>query len=125
MTEETNTAKSSTYTAGIINALTQTFAITSYYYLDVSWPMYIVMGMITLLAFIQTLAGAGVLSNLVDWDEAKTNTTPGESFHILIGFIYCASAYQIYLMGLVFFSGFAFAHAIFYTMMIIFKRLKT
>lgn len=125
MNEKTDSANQTSYTAGIFNAITQTLAITSYYYFDVAWPMYFVMGMIALLAFIQTFAGAGVLSNLVDWDEAKSNMKPGETFHILIGFIYCASAYQIYLMGFVFFSGFAFAHAFFYTMMVIFKRLKT
>lgn len=123
MTEETNGLKESSYTAGIFNAIVQASAITSYYYLNVSWPMYIVMGMVVLLGIIQTIAAAGVLSNLVEYDKKYAQSY--EHYHILIGFIYCASAYQIYLMGFVFFSGFAFAHAILYTMLVLFKRLKT
>ena len=85
--------------------------------------MYVVMGMICLLAIFQTIASSSILSGLVDLKEIKIEK--GDTHQILIGILYLASAYQIYIMGFDVFAGFAAAHAFLYTMTALFKRIKS
>lgn len=107
---------------GITNAIFQTGALLSYSYLTIVWPMYFVMGMVGLLGLMQTIAAAGLLSGLSDMKD--TTIHKAEPYHFLVGIAYFMSAYQIYLMGFVLFSGFAAAHACIYVFMIFFKWIK-
>jgi hypothetical protein len=101
----------------VVNAVIQVAAISSYQYYGLEWPTYFVMGMIVVLGTIQTLAAALVLSS----ENKATENLKSSPSQIIVGLIYCASAYNIYLMGFEVFSGFAFAHAILYTLMVFLK----
>lgn len=107
---------------GISNAIIQTGAILSANYIGIIWPMYFVMGMISLLGIIQTIAVAAMLFKLTEAKNAPL--TRSEPYHILLGFIYTISGYQLYLMGFEVFAGFAIAHALIYTLSHLFKSIK-
>ena len=107
---------------GVSNAIIQCGAILATNYFEISWPMYFVMGMIVLLAILQTIAAAGLLSKITETNDVSSNLA--EPYQILIGIIYMMSSYQLYLMGFEVFSGFAIAHSSLYMLTIVFKRIK-
>lgn len=107
------------------NATLQITAIFSYQYLELLWPMYIVMAMVCLLGAAQTLSASYVMA--VDMSKEKLpyskDSKVSNNMQILVGITYGVSAYHMSLMGFEIFAGFAFAHAAIYTLMIVFKRI--
>ena len=103
--------KQETYFFFYLNAAVQLAAILIYQNMDIVWPFYLVMGMLSVLIFMQTIAAAAVFSNAIDVKLPKEKrTSPG--IGVLISIIYMVSCYHIYLIGYVGFAWFALAHVI-------------
>lgn len=94
------------YNSGI-----QLFAIFMYQYFLTLWPLYIVIGMLSLLIFLQTIAAAWTFSG---YRIEKKNTTdekrePGITF--LVSALYLVSCFNIHLAGYPIFAIVAATHA--------------
>lgn len=84
--------------------------------------MYPIMMMVGYMSFMQSVASAGVFSGIVkDTEDVKD---AGHGLNSLIGIIYLASSYQVYMIGYEVFSGIMFAHATIYLLTNLFGVLK-
>ena len=92
----------------LINILIQLTAIFAYQYYAIVWPLYIVMGLLTILIFVQTFAAAGVFSGLQTQKLKKT--VPVTSVDFLAIIAYAISCYHIFLMEYVIFAAVALTH---------------
>lgn len=103
--------KQESYFFFYLNAAVQLSAILLYQNMLIIWPFYLVMGMLGILIFAQTITAAAVFSNAIDVKLPKEKKT-GTGIGILISIIYMVSCYHIYLIGYVGFAWFALAHVI-------------
>ena len=103
--------KQESYFFFYLNAAIQLAAILIYQNMLIVWPFYIVMCMLGILIFMQTIAAAAVFSNVINVNLPK-DKKPGAGIGILISIIYMVSCYHIYLIGYVGFAWFALAHVI-------------
>lgn len=108
---ENTEQKQESYFFFYLNAAIQLTAIFLYQNMLIVWPFYIVMGMLGILIFMQTIAAAAVFSNAIDVKLPK-DKKPGAGIGILISIIYMVSCYHIYLIGYIGFAWFASAHVI-------------
>jgi hypothetical protein len=104
-----------------VNAAVQTGAIVASN-AGIIWAMYPIMMMFAYVSFMQSVASAGVFSGIVkDTGEVKDT---GYGLRALIGILYLASSYQVYMIGYEVFSGVMLAHATIYLLTNIFGVLK-
>lgn len=98
---------SNIYTA-TANALFQAGSIFASTY-GIAWAMYPVMGMVSYIGFMQSIAAASMLSGFIKHKEDKND----HNYHILIliSLLYLLSSYQVYHQGYMIFAGFMFAHS--------------
>lgn len=91
----------------IINAVLQTLSIGLLTIFEVSYGMYLVMAMLSVVTFIQVFAASAIFSESVNFESIKidTDNTKKSSTSILICLLYAISCYYIYMMGFVFLSG--------------------
>lgn len=104
-----------------INAAIQTGAIVASN-AGVIWSMYPVMILMGYMTFMQSMAAAGVFSGIVKSNEDIKDINHG--LRVLIGILYLASSYQVYVIGYAVFSGIMFAHATIYLLTNLFGVLK-
>lgn len=104
-----------------INAAIQTGAIVASN-AGVFWSMYPVMIFMCYMTFMQSVAAAGVFSGIVK--STKEYNETGYGLRALIGVLYLASSYQVYVIGYTVFSGIMFAHATIYLLTNVFGVLK-
>ena len=106
-----------------VNAAIQLGAILLFQHMGILWPLYIVMGMLSILLVVQTLAAGFVLSSAASIVTSK-NKTSSRGIGILVSFIYILSCYNIYLIGFVGFAWFAFAHVLIQLFANVFGAMK-
>jgi hypothetical protein len=115
MMEETEQVKSAPYTFFIANAAIQFGAILAYQNMMIIWPLYVVMGFLSLLIVLQTIAAGSAFAYIIptneeDAERKKERNLNTSGIRILISIIYMVSCYHIYLAGFVGFAWFALAH---------------
>lgn len=115
--------KQESYFFFYLNSAVQLVAILLYQNMAIVWPLYLVMGMLGILIFMQTIAAAAVFSNVIDIKLPKEKKSSG-GIGILVSFIYMVSCYHIYLIGYVGFAWFALAHVIIQFLGITFGAMK-
>ena len=106
-----------------VNAAIQLGAILLFQHMGLLWPLYIVMGMISILIVVQTLAAGFVLSNAASLVTSKSKRS-SRGIGILISFIYIVSCYNIHLIGFTGFAWFAFAHILIQLFANVFGAMK-
>lgn len=105
----------------VSNAVVQTIAIMASS-AGIIWSMYPIMALVAYMTFMQSVAAAGVFSGLVKSVEEADDS--GYGLRVLIGIMYLASSYQVYMIGYTVFSGIMFAHAAIYLLTNIFGVIK-
>jgi len=94
-----------------VNAAIQLSAIFAFQQFAVLWPLYIVMGLLSIIVVLQTLGAAAAFSQIVS-ESTKISTRQTKGINILISLIYMVSCYNIYLIGFVGFAWVAATHAV-------------
>jgi hypothetical protein len=100
----------------LINILVCTLALFSYYYLGLMWPLYITMGILSMVIILQTLAASAFFAfNSVDQSEKLDNRdNPVGLEYIMISLALCLAyfgvIYQLYLLEFVIFASIAATH---------------
>lgn len=97
------------YTLGLTNAAVQLWAILSYQYLAIVWPLYIVMLMLSLLVFMQTVAAGSIFARIYPTKKDDIENVSG-AITLLVSVLYFTSAYHIHLIGFTVFASIAAAH---------------
>lgn len=93
-----------------INAAIQLSAIFAFQQLGLMWPLYITIGLLSIVILLQTLGGAIAFSGIGLKGEVKVASTGG--INILISILYLVSSYHIYLIGFVGFAYVAATHSV-------------
>jgi hypothetical protein len=99
-----------TQTLGITNASIQLFAILSFQYFSLLFPLYFVMGMMCILIGMQTIAAGGVFAG-IDIPPAVKENKKMPMITLLVSILYFLSAYHIHLIGFSYFAVIAATHA--------------
>lgn len=94
-----------------VNAAIQLSAIFAYQQFAVLWPLYIVMGLLSIIVVLQTLGAAAAFSQIVS-ESTKVSTRQTKGINILISLIYMVSCYNIYLIGFIGFAWVAATHSV-------------
>lgn len=97
------------YTLGLSNAIVQLAAIFSYQYLAIIWPLYVIMLMLALLIFLQTLAAGAIFARIYPTKKDGIENVNGV-LTLLVAVLYFTSAYHIHLIGFTVFASIAVAH---------------
>jgi hypothetical protein len=119
--ENKEEVQKSSATLLVINAGIQFAAFFAYTQYAVFWPYYIVIGMLSILILIQTIAAAAVWAGYPNEKMIK-KTDNGMLF--LISLFYMVSCYQLYIIGYTFFSVVAFTHVTLISLASIFRSIK-
>jgi hypothetical protein len=95
--------------AALINASVQIFAIIGMTHFAISWAIYPLFLLVGLMIFAQTTAAGYAFSGK---EMPKIEKTESESnvLGFMVSVIYALSAYHMYAIGFVFFSGLMAAH---------------
>lgn len=94
----------------IINILFQIFAVISNQMMGLMWPLYIVIGMMALVIFLQTLAASALSAGYPAPERKELRVDRG--IGVLVGIAYGVSAYQLYILDYVFFAGMMSTHVV-------------
>jgi hypothetical protein len=92
----------------LANAIVQFAAFFVYTQYEIFWPYYIVIGMLSFLILIQTIAAAAVFAGYSSSEINSKNTNNAMRFSISL--VYMVSCYQLYIIGYTIFSVIAFTH---------------
>jgi hypothetical protein len=103
-------AKSAGQVLFYANATVQLSAFFAFQYLGLIWPFYIIIGGISFIIAIQTLAAALAFSGVGLNGEVRVANTGG--INILLSILYLVSSYHIYLIGFVGFAWIAGTHSV-------------
>jgi hypothetical protein len=105
----------------VINAAIQFAAYFAYTQYAIFWPYYIVIGMLSIVILIQTIAAASAFAG---YSESKSKRVHDNKMIFLISLVYMLSCYQLYTIGYVIFSVIAFTHVVIIFFAAIFRSIK-
>jgi hypothetical protein len=107
----------------VVNSTIQVGAILSYQYFALVWPLYIVMGFLTLLIIMQTIAAGALFSGSIA-EKKEIANVDGFSTNFILTILYMLSCYHIHLIGYTVFASIAVAHTAILMSTIIFTWIK-
>ena len=93
----------------LVNSTIQVSAILAYQYFALVWPLYIVMGFLTLLIVMQTIAAGALFSGSIA-EKREAESVDGFSTNFILTILYILSCYHIHLIGYTVFASVAVAH---------------
>ena len=94
----------------LTNSTIQVSAILAYQYFALVWPLYIVMGFLTLLIIMQTIAAGALFSGAIS-EKKEIESTDGFGANFILSVLYILSCYHIHMIGYTVFASIAVAHA--------------
>lgn len=103
------------------NAAVQLSVIFAFQQFGVTWIVYILVAVISILIAVQTLGAAAVFAQIV---PEKTETKKIEGINFLISLLYMVSCYHVYLIGLVGFAWIGAAHSVIHLLTNILGAIK-
>jgi hypothetical protein len=106
----------------VINAAIQFAAYFAYTQYAIFWPYYIVIGMLSIVILIQTIAAAGAFAGY-NKNESKSKIYDNKML-FLVSLVYMMSCYQLYTIGYTIFSVVAFTHVVLISLAAIFRSIK-
>lgn len=106
--------------AALINASVQVFSIVGATQFAISWAIYPLFLLVGLMIFAQTTAAGYAFSGKEITKAEKTELESG-LLGFMIAIIYTVSAYYLYTLGFVFFSGLMAAHVVILFLTLMFK----
>jgi len=112
--------------SAVINATIQALGIIGTVVYNIEWAIYPSMFLLGILVFAQTLAAGYYFTTNELPNTAELNEyAASKIFLIMVGIMYMATSYQIYLLGFELFAGFAFAHSVIMLISSIMKKEST
>ena len=106
--------------SAVINASVQLFAIVGVTQFAISWAIYPLFLLVGLMIFAQTTA-AGYAFSGKEMPKVEKSELENNLLSFMIAIIYAVSAYYLYTLGFVFFSGLMAAHVAISFVTLIFK----
>jgi hypothetical protein len=108
----------------LLNAGIQISTYFAYTMYGVFWPYYIVMGLISIVIFAQTLAAAALMST-PHKGQASTDHSKDSLLNIrfLLAVIYAMSSYHLYILGYTIFGIIGIYNAVLMALSVIFRAL--
>ena len=98
--------------SAVLNAMVQTFGIIGTTMFGITWAIYPSMFFLIILIVAQTMASAHYFTTDKLPNTKELNKyAASKIFLIMVGIMYMATSYQIYILGYELFAGFAFAHS--------------
>jgi hypothetical protein len=108
----------------LLNIIIQLSAMFAYQSLMVIWPLYILIGLLSILVFVQTLAAAAVFGMQMPFKGIANDETRDHGLNFLVSITYLASCYQLYIAGFEIFSVVAATHATILMLALILRGIK-
>jgi hypothetical protein len=98
--------------SAVLNATIQALGIMGTVVYNIEWAIYPSIFLLGILIFAQTLAAGYYFTTKELPNTTELNKyAASKIFLIMVGIMYMATSYQIYLLGYELFAGFAFAHS--------------
>ena len=108
----------------LVNALIQISALLAYTQFEIFWPYYIVMALICLLIFVQTIAYPAAVANPEKLSLHKLKYQRDLKMNFLVSLAYMISCYQLYITGFTILGVIGFMHAVMLAITVMFRSIK-